>query len=171
MAIHRMPLSFWMSAVQSAIFNRVLDERILAGTLDHLLEGDLAARPGSGSVFAVTAPELDDHALRERVRRIELSPSGPLWGSEMRRAGGLAGEIERRALEATGMSVEAFLGSPWVPAGGRRPLRTRLSNGEVDAGVDAHGHYVRVAFDLPPGMYGTVALREIMKNEEGDGEE
>jgi tRNA(Glu) U13 pseudouridine synthase TruD len=29
--------------------------------------------------------------------------------------------------------------------------------------MDEHGHYVRLAFDLPPGVYATVVLREIMK--------
>ena len=45
------------------------------------------------------------------------------------------------------------------------PLRVRLSNPEIEAGFDEHGTYVRVCFDLPPGAYATVVLREAL----GDG--
>ena len=38
----------------------------------------------------------------------------------------------------------------------------------VDGGTDEHGHFVRLAFDLPRGVYATIALREIMRNEEVD---
>ena len=48
------------------------------------------------------------------------------------------------------------------PAGDRRPLRIRLANPEIEAGFDDHGTYVRVSFDLPPGAYATVVLREAL---------
>ena len=32
----------------------------------------------------------------------------------------------------------------------------------VDAGVDEHGGYIRLSFDLPKGAFATVLCREIM---------
>jgi tRNA pseudouridine13 synthase len=171
----RLSFALWVSGFQSAVFNRVLDERIASGRLGVLVEGDLAARHDNGAIFAVGEAELREGALPERLRRFEISPSGPMWGTRMMRPGRAVEQVERAALEATGIGLERFLASPLAPSGERRPLRSRLAHPEVDAGVDEHGHYVRVAFDLPAGMYATVVLREIMKDEqveggEGDGE-
>jgi tRNA pseudouridine13 synthase len=49
--------------------------------------------------------------------------------------------------------------------GGRRPFRVPLVDPEVEGGIDEHGHYVRCAFELPPGAYATVVMREVMKND------
>ena len=49
------------------------------------------------------------------------------------------------------------------PQGARRPLRAPFREVETEAGVDEHGDFVRLAFDLPRGTYATVLLREIMK--------
>ena len=37
---------------------------------------------------------------------------------------------------------------------------------DLTAGADDHGPYVQLAFTAPSGCYATVALREIMKNDE-----
>jgi len=34
---------------------------------------------------------------------------------------------------------------------------------DVEAGTDEHGHYIKVAFELPAGSFATVVLRELMK--------
>ena len=39
----------------------------------------------------------------------------------------------------------------------------------VDAGVDEHGGYIRVMFDLQKGAFATVLCREIMGKIVGDG--
>jgi tRNA(Glu) U13 pseudouridine synthase TruD len=66
-------------------------------------------------------------------------------------------------------AIVAFAGDPARfeetgrrPAGDRRPLRIKVANPEIESGFDDHGPYVRVAFDLPPGAYATVVLREIL---------
>jgi tRNA pseudouridine13 synthase len=164
-AVHcvgRTTLNFWVSALQSAIFNRVLDHRIDAGTLTSLVEGDLAWKHDSEAVFLVTAQEMrDDPRLAQRAEALELSPTGPIWGPEMPRPGPAVEELERRALEATDVPVEAFLRLSQL--GARRPLRVPIGNLEVEGGVDGHGGYIRLAFDLRRGAYATVLLREIMK--------
>ena len=163
-AIHRTARAFWISALQSAVFNRVLDQRIEAGTLMELVEGDVAWKHDSRAMFLVTAEELARPELAGRVEAIELSSSGPMWGWGMKRAAGGVDRIEQDAVVATGIALESFLDAARGPKGGRRPMRTPLFNPQVDSGIDEHGGYIRVAFDLPRGAYATVVLREIMKS-------
>ncbi|MHC4908183.1 MAG: tRNA pseudouridine(13) synthase TruD [Planctomycetota bacterium] len=157
---------FWLSALQSAVFNHVLEHRIHAGGMGRLVEGDLAWVHDKRAVFPVTAEERADPELAERLDRIEVSPSGPLWGAGMTRAAGAVGAVEHAALADCVGDVEAYLASKRTPDGGRRPLRAPLRHPEVDGGIDEHGHYIRVAFDLPRGVYATVAMGEVMKNDD-----
>ncbi|MCZ6835683.1 MAG: tRNA pseudouridine(13) synthase TruD [Planctomycetota bacterium] len=165
----RTMLSFYANAFQSAAFNRVLDGRLERGTLDRLEEGDLAWKHDSRSVFGVTQDELASGELEPRLEKLEISPSGPLWGKGMTRAGGGVDEREVIAIASLGMEVKSLLESPRVPKGARRPMRETLTNSSLESGVDEHGGYIQVAFDLPRGVYATVVLRELMKND-GEGQ-
>ncbi len=159
---------FYLSAFQSAVFNTVLDQRLAAGTLATLAPGDLAFKHDSGAVFAVDETLAVDPATRERLARLEVSPSGPMWGGRMTRAAGPVDEVEVAALREHSVTVEhlAAFGerSPHLVDGKRRPLRVPLTNTDVEGGVDEHGAYIRVAFDLPRGAFATAVLPEIMKN-------
>ncbi len=158
---------FWISAYQSAIFNRVLCGRMDAGTFDRLLAGDLAQKHINGAVFIVDDEVLADPGTPERVRSFEISPSGPMWGLKMARAGGAVDAMECAALEETGVTLEdiaAFAERSRQPVtGARRPLRVPLIDPEVEGGIDEHGHYVRCAFELPAGAFATIVMREVMK--------
>lgn len=156
-------LSFWISALQSAAFNRVVDARLDDGTLDRLVEGDLAWKHDNGAVFAVTADELGRPELASRIEACAVSPSGPLWGRGMTRAGGVVDAAEVDALASVGLAVDDLKREPARLKGARRPLRVPVHNAATDAGADEHGPYIRVAFDLPPGAYATVVMRELMK--------
>jgi len=158
--------AFWLSALQSAIFNHVLDQRLATNTLNQLHEGDLAWKHDSRSVFAVTEQELSSGELPPRIQALEISPSGPLWGRDMIQPTGQSLTVERAALERTGLDAQQFAQSPHSPDGVRRAMREILRHPELDAGVDEHGGYIRVAFDLPRGTYATIVLREIMKVDE-----
>ena len=157
------PLAFWISALQSAIFNRVLDERLQQGTLLTLVVGDLAWKHDSRSVFAVTAAEMEGDELARRLERFEISPSGPLCGSGMTRAAGSVDEVEMRALQATGVPLDALMQVGYGVHGARRAMRVPIANVEFDSGVDEGGNFIHLAFDLPRGAYATVLLREIMR--------
>src|SRR5262249_37295901 len=76
---------FVLSAARSALFNAVLARRVTDGSWAHLAPGDLANLDGRGSVFAV--PEVDA-TLAERCDRLELHPTGPLWGAGAPPSGG-----------------------------------------------------------------------------------
>jgi tRNA pseudouridine13 synthase len=165
--IGRTVLRFWTSSLVSAAFNRVLDRRIEDGTVDRLLEGDLAWKHDNRAVFRVDAEALRDETLAPRLAELAVSPSGPLWGAEMPRASGVVDAAELEALASVGVTLDQVSSGPEHPDGGRRPFRTPIRNIEVEGGFDEHGPYVRVAFDLPRGAYATEVLREVM----GEGTE
>lgn len=163
-AVDRAQRRFWVSAFQSAVFNRVLADRIAAGALAALEPGDLAFLHRNGAVFPV---ETVDDALADRLAAFEVSPSGPIWGPKMTRAAGAVGDREAAALASAGITPSALdrlgVGQRDVMSGARRAMRIPVIDPEVEGGADEHGEYVRCAFELPPGGYATVVLREIMK--------
>lgn len=171
-AIERTLLRFYVSAFQSAVFNRVLDERLKAGTLRALLEGDIAIKHLNQSVFDVTGEVAADAGTVARLQAFEISPSGPMWGGGMKRAGGGTGAAELEALLASGVTVEELesftMRNRTLIGGERRSLRVPVIDPEVEGGVDEHGAYVRCAFELPKGSFATIVLREIMKVDDED---
>ena len=160
-------LRYYFSAFQSAVFNAALDARIEDGLIGSLRAGDLAIKHENNAVFTVDEPVLADPATAARLSRFEISPSGPLWGATMMRAGGRTDEVELAALGALGVSVDQLNifdeRSRHTLDGKRRALRVPVMDPEVEGGVDEHGAYVRCAFELPRGSFATVVLREVMK--------
>ena len=157
-AIRSVPTSqrkFYVSAYQGALFNRILARRIDA--LDQLQVGDLASIHGKRAVFLVA--DLD--AEQPRADRLEISPSGPLYGYKLTMAQGKPGEIERQVLDEQGLRLEDFRMRGMKLRGARRPLRVPLR--EVEVGYDAG---LMVSFGLPPGSYATIVLAEVMKTKE-----
>lgn len=165
-SIGQAALAFWVSATQSAVFNRVLDRRLEQGTMATFIEGDLAWKHNNGAVFRVTAEELAKPELEVRLRALEISPSGPLWGPGMTLPGEPVASAEREALQSNGLTEQDLDAGPSLLKGARRPLRVPLRNPAVEAGADEHGPFVRVAFDLPAGAYATVVLRELTRASE-----
>ncbi len=174
--IERTDYSFYLTAFQSAVFNEVLDERIGAGKLAMLEDGDLAFKHDSGAVFAV-GPEMaaqEREQLPARLKKVEISPSGPMWGKEMTRAGGEIGMREREVLEGTGVTVERLesLSRRDVEAmvGQRRAMRVPVKLPDVEGGADEHGEYIKCVFELPRGAFATTVMQEVMKTEIGSDE-
>jgi len=163
---------FYLTGLQSAAFNAVLDHRMAAGTFDRLVVGDLAFKHENRAVFAVDDAVLSDADTPRRLREFEISPSGPMWGGSMMRAAGEIDATEQTALARFGVTLDALNAfderTTHLLEGQRRPLRVPLSNPDVEGGVDEHGSFVRVGFELPRGSFATVVLREIMKPQPGD---
>jgi len=168
-AMGDMPMRFYITAFQSAVFNAVLDERLRNGTIGSLAVGDLAWKHDNGAVFSVDEATLNDPTTAQRLSALQISPSGPMWGLEMMQAAGETARAEQAALDSTGVTLEALtdfsrkLSDP-VP-GKRRPLRIPIAYPDAEGGTDEHGHYVKVVFELPAGSFATVVLRELMKPE------
>lgn len=163
-AMDRDQCRFLISALQSSIFNRVLHQRIGMGLFDSLTVGDLAWKHDGRAVFAVDeAVAAAENASAGRVARQEVSPSGPMWGASMTRAGGEVARWELEALTAQGLDESDLSAGDFAPRGERRSLRELLRHVDVGGGADEHGPFVRIAFELGRGCFATIVLREIMK--------
>ncbi len=168
--------SFYISSLQSCVFNAVLDRRLERGALGKLDPGDLAFVHEDRSHRPVNEQDLAEDgpgSVRARFDAFELSPSGPMWGSLMPVADAASGEDERAALAAFGMEPGDFaradqrLGE--MLEGARRPLRVRVKDPEVEAGVDDRGAYIRCAFELPRGAFATTVMDEVLKGDAARG--
>ena len=153
-SIPRKTRKFYVSAYQASLFNRILVHRL--ETLGCLLEGDLAWLHAKGAVFLVHDPSVE----QPRADRMEISPSGPLYGYKLTEAQGEPGRLERRVLEEEELDLEAFRAKECRSQGARRPLRFPLHEAKLwyDEGV-------MLSFSLPPGCYATVVLAELTKSE------
>ncbi len=158
-AIDKRMKRFYISAFQSAIFNDILAERI--ESLDSVMLGDFAQKIDGGGVFAIE----DLQAEQLRAENFEISATGILPGSRSQLAGGQPGEIENRAIESHGVSLDSFgkIGSLKVK-GTRRPLRYKLEQPTITPGCDAYGEFLELTFAASSGCYATVAVEEITKN-------
>ena len=164
-AIGRAIMGFWVNALQSAMFNRLLDERIHLGWFHALHPGDVAWKHDSRASFIVRDDEAD---LDERLARFEISPSGPMWAEDMLQAEGRVRTMEEAVLASAGLTRSDLENAPLVVAGARRPYRARVIDPDVESGTDESGGYVRVVFELLRGEYATVVLREVLHLEHDD---
>lgn len=160
-------LGFYISAFQSAVFNAVVDKRVIDGTLDRLLPGDVAMKHENHACFSADDAVVNDPVTADRLAKFEISPSGPMWGGGMKRAQGAIDEAELAALHNAGVTLEQVQTfsdrSRNLIQGERRPLRVPVIAPEYEGGLDEHGPYIRCAFELPKGSFATTVMREIMK--------
>ncbi|HEY8946681.1 MAG TPA: tRNA pseudouridine(13) synthase TruD [Polyangiaceae bacterium] len=151
----RMPeRGFVLSAARSLIFNAALAERVRDGSWDRLEAGDVANLDGRGSVFAVDAL---DETLVDRCSRLDIHPTGPMWGRGVPASHGRVLELESRVaahlpepaalVEAAGMEQE------------RRSLRLTVRNLEWSREPDA----IVLRFRLTRGSFATTVLRELFE--------
>jgi tRNA pseudouridine13 synthase len=154
------------SALQSWMFNRVVEERVADGTWATVLAGDVAKKHDSGGLFTVSAADLDDAVSRAAAGA--LSATGPMFGTKMRWPEGAPLALEERVLEQA-LGVTASASAPDATPrdllararsageGTRRPLRMMVSELSVAAeGGDAGS--LEVSFVLPKGGYATTVL-------------
>ena len=156
LALPQRLLRLYISAWQSAIFDRVVEARL--DTLGQILAGDLAMKHANGACFAVSDP------LQEQARADawEISPTGPLPGAKkMLWATEAAGAIEQKALAGDKDLLESSaLPAGLRPLGERRALRVPL--GEASAELVSDG--LQLTFTLPAGSYATCVVEEVMKS-------
>lgn len=158
---------FLISAFQSDLFNRYLEQRIAQGAFSHLLPGDVAKKHSTGGLFIVEDLERE----QPRFQAGEISFTGPLFGTKMKAASAEAAVLEAGILEQAALPPSAFKKAD--VDGGRRLGRLLLDRIELDgAALSADGDGgLWVRFTLPKGAYATIVLREIMKNDVTLGEE
>lgn len=158
-------LGFFLSAAQSAAFNAVLDRRLTSGSLAVLDPGDIAMKRDSRACFMIDEATSVHPDTRTRLASLDINPTGPMWGPSMMRAMGETDARELEALAELGLTPESIAAAAVASRveGERRPLRVPLTDPDAEGGLDEHGPFIRVAFELPRGAYATVVLRELMK--------
>ena len=143
----------WLSAARSQIFNELLAERVRRDDWDRPQPGDCLQLDGCQSHFSV---EQIDDALRERGARLDLHPSGPLWGAGT--------PLTRGAIRALEEAVAArFPGWPeGLAAFGLEQERRALRLPVRDLTAQTSDDGLELRFELPAGAYATVVLRELI---------
>jgi tRNA pseudouridine13 synthase len=149
------------SALQSSVFNAVLDARVRDGTWAVPLLGDLLKLRSSGGLFGCADVQTDT----ARAASGEVSPTGPIVGARMRWPEGAPAELERRVTaEILGADFD-LAKTRSLGEGTRRALRLWVQDlrwERVEVG-DEHadgkpGACMRVYFVLPKGSYATTVL-------------
>lgn len=143
---------FYLSALQSHLFNLLLAARMRRGLYAALIAGDRAQRHDSGGMFVVDDPA----AETQRARRLEISAALPLFGRKARISEGDAGALERDLLAEFGLEHARFRGVQ----GTRRISRVL----PADVALTPHPDGYSVDFTLPKGAYATALLRELTKS-------
>ncbi len=155
----RQQRAFALSAARSLIFNALLAARVNDGTWEGLLAGDVANVDARGSIFPVEVP---DPVLRQRCQRLEIHPTGPLWGQGTpATAGGVLGLetlIAARYPEAAITCTAAGMEQE------RRALR--LAVRELRCELDAEA--VRIHFRLTRGGFATAVLAELIGSQSAE---
>ena len=151
--------AFVLSAARSALFNAVLAARVVDGSWERLEPGDLAVLDGRGSFFPV-APAAGgtpgDETLGERCRRLEIHPTGPMWGKGTPATAARVLELESRLAAQYPQLTE-----PCVAAGMSQERRS-LRLGVRELTCESEGDAVLLRFRLARGGFATAVLRELI---------
>lgn len=151
--IHPRERTYVLSAARSLVFNAVLAARVSDGTWCRLEPGDVANLDARGSVFPV---ETVDEALRERAARLELHPTGPLWGADDLLSQGRVRELEE-GIAATFDEARSL-----VAAAGMRQERRSLRLAVRSLEWQWEGTDLVLRFWLARGSFATTVLREVV---------
>ena len=141
---------FFLSALQSLLFNRLLARRMAEGHYRAVLVGDWAKKHDTGGEFLV-----EDPVEAARAERLEISALLPLYGTRVSVSDGTPGSLEADVMRNLGLAWTDFTRR----RGARRISRVILEEPAVvedDSGL-------MLSFALPKGAYATIVLHEVMK--------
>jgi tRNA pseudouridine13 synthase len=142
-----------LSAARSYLFNELAAMRLTDDNWQRLVGGDVAMLDGTASQFGVETPDAE---LEARALRLDLHPTGVLWGVGDSLATGEAARYESAVAER-----HATLCRGLEQAGvrmARRALRMRLDQPRLTREQDG----ARLDFQLPRGSFATAVLRELI---------
>ncbi|WP_455234902.1 tRNA pseudouridine(13) synthase TruD [Thiogranum longum] len=147
--------SIGLSAVRSALFNRLLAQRIRDASWNTALAGDVLQLDGKSACFVSERP---DALIEQRIKAMELHPTGPLCGDGEVLVKGEAAQFEAGQLAPYREWIEGL--KKFRVEAARRALRA------VPAGLEwrYEGHDSwELRFFLPSGCYATAVLREVFE--------
>jgi len=141
---------FLASALQSALFNLWLGQRVKAETLHSARPGEVLRKRLSGGLFLAEDPELE----RPRLDSGEIDPAGPMFGPKAFKAAGAAAEEEALLLERLKLGAKELKALSRLAPGTRRAARVQVK----DLELEWLGEDLRLSFTLPKGSFATVFL-------------
>lgn len=152
----------FVHAVQSHAFNEFVSERIRRGlSLSEPYPGDSigfvddAGRIDPDRTQVVTESRLQ--AARRHCERNRAAVVAPLVGPDTPPFEGTIGQVYRSVLDGLGLTREDFESVPGIDASGTwRPI-------SVTTSIEVDSEPLMFSFELPPGCYATVVLREYLK--------
>jgi tRNA pseudouridine13 synthase len=154
----------YVSALQSALFNDVLIERVRDGALATAVLGDVLKKEDTGGLFCVD--DFDD--AQSRVASWAASPTGPIFGAKMMWPDADARARELSVLKRWGLTTDALESFARYGSGSRRVLRVRPTRWSITQLTD---DALEFCFYVPKGVYATTLMREVMKApDEPEGE-
>ena len=139
------------SALQSAVFNAVLERRVADGTWATALEGDLLKKRDSGGLFLCTDVQTD----AARAATGEVSATGPLPGVKMASPAGAPLVLEQEVTAAILGDPAVLEGTRALGEGTRRALRLLVEQLRAEPEQEDG---LRVTFVLPKGAYATTVI-------------
>lgn len=142
---------FYLSAVRALLFNKVLAARVEAGNWNRPLKGERMMLAGTRSSFAAPSP---DDEIMERLERMDIHLSGPLWGRGERMVSGEVAALESALLEPEQFWCEGL--ERFGLQMERRALRIAVS----DLTWNQRDDLLELDFRLPKGCFATALLRE-----------
>lgn len=148
-------LKLALSAVQSDLFNQALTDRIRDQLATTVLAGDVMELVASGGKFLAE----DVPSEQARADAGETAITGPIYGVKMKTPAGVPAEREALILERSSISVESMQAFPDLLSGTRRRYLIRPSDFRVTAETEG----LRFEFTLPPGVYATTLLQELVE--------
>lgn len=145
---------FMFSALQSELFNQLLDWRCANGTWGKVLPGDVAKKEENGALFDVplSGPELEDAA--QRGEDLRIAATGPMFGASMRKPQGEPAEWEAAILAKSAIDEDAWSRHRHLGEGTRRSLRLLVE----ELSWRAEAEDLIVEFVLGKGSYATTFL-------------
>jgi len=146
-------LRFSASVVQGALFNIWLGRRVNDGLFHTALSGDVYKKVETGGLFSSETPQIE----QLRLDKLDIDPTGPIYGPKMRAALAEAGQREIAVRDEIGLTEKDWATLGRLGKGSRRLARVRPQNLKVE--VD--GRDLFISFELPSGSYATVILAEL----------
>ena len=145
--------SMFLSAARSYVFNKVLSERVVRGTWNAPMPGDVMSLKGSRSFFV---PDTIDDDIIARSNNGDICPTGPLWGKGELASSGEVKQLETEIADKNQLLVQGLEKEGLQQQ--RRALRVFPENFLWQINQDS----LELSFRLPSGSYATSVLREIV---------
>lgn len=145
-----------LNAVQSKLFNVVLEERLAWDEQELCVrQGDVLTLVQGGSLFVCEDPEVD----QQRFEQGEVMPTGPMFGPKMKSPEGEVLAFESNVLkERFNLSGDEFGAYAKLCRGTRRPYFVGVE--ELSFSIRSEQE-IELRFLLPSGSYATVLLEQL----------